>query len=314
MINREKDILPPLPTSVAHARVPSWDLTDLVHRNCPSCRCDTPSHLVTRADNLVVARCEQCSMMYLPDTPSAGELEKFYSSYGDFKHITYSKLSSFQCFKSSLAHPYIRILEKLCGLRGKALLEVGCAFGHFLQLARYKGASVHGIELDCAALKHLSHLEIHAMERIPKGAVYDIACAFQILEHLADPETFIADIADALVDDGALLLSVPNGGEAEHVGRGWVGFRVDFEHLNYFTVRTIGELLMKQGLYIENIWTHTQPLLQRATNEPSHDGWISRVISAAASRLRPVQPDSNCGSFVLTVLARKVSKIKSVHT
>ena len=96
------------------------------------------------------------------------------------------------------------------------LLEVGSGAGAFVEQCQAAGieaigletnpvacqeANAHGIPTECLALS----------EYVRQGRpAVDAVCAFQVLEHLADPLRFFEDCEAALRRRGLLLLSVPN--------------------------------------------------------------------------------------------------------
>jgi SAM-dependent methyltransferase len=171
-----------------------------------------------------------------------------------------------------------------------------------LQIARACGARVRGVELDRAAQEYLASIGIETSGELNGQENADIVTALQVIEHLEDPRKFLARVSQNLVKDGRLLLSLPNGGEFEQVGAAWIGFRVDLEHFNYFSVKTLARLLQSEGLYVEHAWTHTQPQICRAGAPRDADRllWGLLPLSARTSRVM------RCGGFVLTVLARKI--------
>lgn len=298
--------VPPLPTSVRAARLPCWNATELLRRHCPVCGSDSAIVLVRRPDDLTVSRCSRCQMLYLAEIPSPEALSRFYSGYAVYKNYTSTRLSRLQLMRQSAADPYISILRATGGIRAQRLLEIGCSYGRFLQLARYKGAEVAGVEVDAVALKHVVSSGIRATSQIPESGEADIVCAFQVMEHLADPASFVRSVAASLSPDGRFLVTLPNGGEAESRGHTWIGFRVDFEHVNYFTESSLGNLLGRFGLLVEHAWMYAQPEVSR--DEVANSGLarrLSRVFDAATKRSqRPHFPD---GTFVLAALARKAS-------
>ena len=60
---------------------------------------------------------------------------------------------------------------------------------------------------------------------------------------------------------GRLLLSCPNAEDVSRIGRPWIGFRVDLEHLNYFNVATISALLERHDLFVACYWETSQPAI-----------------------------------------------------
>jgi 2-polyprenyl-3-methyl-5-hydroxy-6-metoxy-1,4-benzoquinol methylase len=243
-------------------------------------------------------------MIYLPDTPSLTDIDEFYNAYGNFKGFQGRHLSKTNWFIRSFFNPFVNILNSSGGLSGKRLLDVGCSYGDFLQLVKRRGAKIQGVELDGHALAHLKSVDIPASNQMPVNQQFDIVCAFQILEHLVDPDDFIAKLSDLLVEDGRLLLTLPNGGEAEQIGSSWIGFRVDYEHLNYFSSRSLSALLIKNNLYVENVWTYSHPGVSRVSVEPNRMlSKLNRMINIYLER----EPDVIKGNFVLAVMARKVN-------
>lgn len=298
--------LPALPASVPAGKLPGWDLSRTVHRACPVCGAEAATPICIRPDALEVSRCGQCAMHYLADIPTDKELERFYARYAGYKG--YQPKGAIQSWLTSWLDPLVRILDSTGGVAGRSILEVGSSYGTFLERCRRRGATPLGaVELDADARAHLSRTGIRAEPDVPTGAEWDVICAFQVLEHLTDPAAMVAKMASALKPDGRLLLAVPNGGELEVTGPTWVGFRVDLEHLNYFSSKTLAQLLSQHGLFVEQFWLHTQPAITRGDGAASSGlarlqqlGTKALHKAAEWTRLVPT------GTFVLTLLARRV--------
>lgn len=300
--------LPPLPSTVRAGRVPRWPLDRLLHRSCPVCAADTPRAFCRRPDQLVVACCAACGMYYLPEIPSESDVQAFYQNYGEYKGLRPSPEPRWRrWFPWQQPHPFLEILLQTGGLAGLRLCEVGCTYGYFLRKCRIAEAHVTGVEWDEHALAYLRGLGIPAHKSIPEDASFDIVCAFQLIEHLADPGGFLADVARRLTSDGRLLLALPNGGEVDRIGPGWIGFRLDLEHFNYFSTRTLSALLQRHDLCLEQVWEYMQADLPRADAPPVRRGRAARLLASAWNRFGqgPYHLD---GTYILCTLARKVSR------
>jgi len=103
-------------------------------------------------------------------------------------------------------------------LEGKAALDVGCGAGLLAEPLARLGAKVTAVdaapELIEAARAHSAgqRLEIDyraaAVEQIE--GQFDLITAMEVIEHVADPASFLGAIAARLAPDGLLILSTPN--------------------------------------------------------------------------------------------------------
>lgn len=301
----------PLPIMNARVRagaIPDWNRRNLVHRPCPACLGDSPICHVVRPDELTVHRCRDCEMLYLADVPSPDEVTAFYARYSGFKHLRPQPRNWLTNWFRRQADPYARILEETGGLKGRRLVDIGCAYGDFLQSARAGGAQTYGVDLDESAVRFVSSLGISMAADVTQFShPFEIATAFQLLEHLADPNGFLDQIADRMVDDGRLLIAVPNGGDAETVGPGWIGFRVDLEHFNYFTAATMSRLLIRHGFYVERHWEFSQPQVPRHDLHTPTTSFLKQGLRKCGERMfAAIYPESRMcyqGQFVIAVLA-----------
>ncbi len=98
---------------------------------------------------------------------------------------------------------------------GAKVCEVGAGLGLFR--AHIPHADYIGLEFSEAALQHAAANGILLLRRDVEGfaaehpGAYDVACAFQVLEHVADPLSFIAALVKLTKPGGKILLSTPNG-------------------------------------------------------------------------------------------------------
>jgi SAM-dependent methyltransferase len=110
---------------------------------------------------------------------------------------------------------------------GDAVLEVGCGSGRF---ARFLPQPVRYVGLDtntgAVARAQASGLDVRVQElaEFANGnqGGFNMVCAFQVLEHLPDPTTFLGTLASLLRSGGLAVISVPAddsfvGGELNNV-------------------------------------------------------------------------------------------------
>jgi hypothetical protein len=106
-----------------------------------------------------------------------------------------------------------------------------------------------------------------------------------LVEHPVEPFTLLRRAASLLKAGGRLAIWTPNGGAAGHeaaTAERWVGFRVDLEHLQYFSPRTIQILASKLGLHIDHLETTGYPGLSGIDRLPAKNGASGNSLVKAA--------------------------------
>lgn len=119
---------------------------------------------------------------------------------------------------------FTRAAEFLKAQACGSILEVGCGSGAFLKVARQMGLSAEGIDLNSAAIAQAQAGGLDAStntmeEVVSTGKRYAAACAFQVLEHVARPAEFIAELVELVEPGGYVIFCTPDGD-------GWLGRRL----------------------------------------------------------------------------------------
>jgi 2-polyprenyl-3-methyl-5-hydroxy-6-metoxy-1,4-benzoquinol methylase len=304
-----------IPAARVHVGVvPEWNLDDLVTRGCPVCGEDDSETVCRRPDGLDVESCRNCEMLFVARIPSEHQLAAFYSTYASHKGYSKGQPRSWLARVAACAQDlYIEALEQTGGLFGRSVLEIGCSTGNFLELVAFKGGRPAGVEIDTRAREEAESRGFSVSSILPSSGQYDVTCAFQVIEHLAKPGEMLGVMRSLTKPEGRVILGVPNAAEFSRLGRDWLGFRVDLEHFNYFTIKTLASLLRRHGLLVEHFWEHRQPHVVRTDIEsvpgPSTRGarLRARIDREAVALLRALRPPPERfleGTFVLSLLAR----------
>lgn len=103
-------------------------------------------------------------------------------------------------------------------LDGRSALDVGCGAGLLAEPLARLGAKVTAIdaspELIAAAVAHADGQGLEIDYRVAAvedaGGTYDLVTSMEVIEHVADPASFVKALAARLAPGGLMILSTPN--------------------------------------------------------------------------------------------------------
>lgn len=141
------------------------------------------------------------------------------------------------------------------------LLEIGAAYGFFLDLAR-SCFDVIGYEVNSVAVRHASEelkLDVRRGDFLQAGlddvgGQFDVAVMWDVIEHLERPDHFLQKIAAFSKPGAWLYLTTGDIGSllARYRGRKWRMIHPP-SHLHYFDRQTIAMLLNRCGFEVQGI-------------------------------------------------------------
>jgi SAM-dependent methyltransferase len=180
---------------------------------------------------------------------------------------------------------------------GARLLEIGCAYGFFLELARTVYPGSVGVDLSPGAVAYARGRGLDAregdLESLHLRGSFDAVCLWDTIEHLPSPDTTLQQGCALLEPGGWLFLSTGDAGALlpRLQGRGWRQLHPP-THLFYFTRPSLRALCRRLGLETVRFGTvrvyrrlsSVFKALARPRGKP-----FSTSLAAGALRLSPVR-------------------------
>lgn len=194
----------------------------------------------------------------------------------------------------------------LVPLTARKLLDVGCGAGGLsANLKARQTVEVHGVELVEKAADHArkyidqvwnSTIE-EALPNLP-DKYYDCIVIADVLEHLLDPWTVLAELKNKLAEGGKLVASIPNiqnWGVLSELIQGKWDYRsegiLDRTHLRFFTRKSVEELFWNAGFRIAALTT--------TSRGPALTGALMDSFACAGLSAKSLEQDSQAFQFLV---------------
>ena len=180
------------------------------------------------------------------------------------------------------------------GLRPGTALDIGAAGGGNTRVLRRAGWSVSALEYgadgaEVAAERGLSVVRGDATALPVADDSLDLVVAFDVLEHIVDDDTAVAEVRRALRPGGTFLIAVPADPKL------WSDHDVAVDHVRRYTRETLRAVLERNGFELTSM-TSWNVLLRPVV--------ALRRRKASGSDLETVHPVVNLGLRAIVTVER----------
>lgn len=227
---------------------------------CPACgRSDWRADL--DAGEYALVRCG-CGLRALDRDPDAADaLMDNESMYGGEEYNAW-----YRSMEDVLKARYADDLNEIeARIKPGSILDIGCSYGWFLQVAQSRGWTVTGVEATDVTAKVARDggidVRTGTLEEIGfADASFDVVCLWDVLEHVPQIDGFLAEIRRVLKPGGILALQSPNIASvmARQAGRGWSWLLLP-HHVWHFTPATMRSTLEQRGFQVQRVYTWEPP-------------------------------------------------------
>jgi SAM-dependent methyltransferase len=224
---------------------------------CPACDRPTPQRRLYAKNGCDILRCAACGLGRSEAAnfdPAAYYTESYFSGRHADGYADY--LGTEPVLRREFART-VDFIRRHCA--GGRLLELGCAYGFFLQEAK-RSFEVSGIEIASDAAAHCRRAGLNVLTGVADAATlaslgtFDVIVLLDVVEHLPDPRATLTLCARQLNPGGIIVLTTGDFASlyARLAGPRW-RLMTPPQHLWFFTPASIERLANVLALRLQSL-------------------------------------------------------------
>lgn len=224
-------------------------------RSCNLCG-SGEARLEYEIDGFHIVRCSLCDLIYVAEEVRNQELAAYYSEayYTGGQNKGYADYIGRRELRKAYFRSAMPMIKYYLAAKVPRVLDVGCATGFFLEVAREQGWEAQGVEVSVYAAEYARSrlgLDVRtgtlAEVKLPP-CTFDLITFWDVIEHVPDPFETLTLAHDLLRPDGLVIISTGDisGVTARFYGRRWA-LLAPPGHLFYFSRRTLFSMLQRTG-------------------------------------------------------------------
>ncbi len=221
-------------------------------KKCPVCSSSANEEFV-EVDGYSVLRCRTCATDFVAPTPSDKQLKEYYDRADWFEGGERGGYGSYDSQTDGSPDWLVKLFDEIeAGKTAPAILDIGCAYGTHLALAKERGWACFGVEPSEHARKtaqdrHRGIFIAETIEEIPPHK-FDLILMLEVIEHLGDPYPMFYEMfaKGQISPETVIAITTPNARSWAALSdpAGWE-FRHPPSHLTFYSALTFTTLLKR---------------------------------------------------------------------
>ena len=242
----------------------------------------------------VLVLCKYCGLVRAKDKYFQTNTRKLYTKQY-FNGIDYADYSAEESALKKNFQNRIKILSRYKA-KGK-ILDIGCAYGYFLDVAKREGYVPLGVELDASIARHAtrnSNCKVFVGDFMSiniKKESYDVVCMLDTIEHFKKPELYLEKAKKILKRNGILAIETGDiGALLPRVQKRKWRLITPPTHLYYFSKKSLAKLLETRGFkVVEFRYVTFHRTLGQTIYRLSRNSHVSHLLKPLSKLSYPLQ-------------------------
>ena len=208
---------------------------------------------------------KECGFMRVEPYPTQNELKGYYEGtyfdQGDL--VKHDYLNDELIYRVTYLKYIDSIFKNIEKKDNISVLEYGCGVGSFIRsllTSRYDNCIelINGVDISNTAIKMASnHTKSQKVYFYPLDEFifpvkkYDLVASLEVIEHIPNVQKIVKKMSESINQGGIIFLTTPNYNSFEQrvFKKNWRLFCPP-EHINYFTKKTLSNILNENGLKV----------------------------------------------------------------
>ncbi len=191
--------------------------TEQVKLSCTQCESDSFKFWGKEYTGIQIVKCDKCQLRLVSPREEMETLEGEVYSHDNWEEEN-AKFRDLQKQKNAFTYDYLSLMKAMEFNKAEApsILDIGAGRGGFLLMAKASGFdNVTGLDINPVNKPQLEKFDIPLIVGhvdSPELDTYDVINAQHVLEHVADPRSFLLRVKKLLKPNGVAHIVVPNEG------------------------------------------------------------------------------------------------------
>ncbi|HEY7087508.1 MAG TPA: class I SAM-dependent methyltransferase [Tepidisphaeraceae bacterium] len=247
-------------------------MIDLTRVPCPVCGQTDNNQILHRTTypehhypgTFTLYRCRGCGLIFNSPRLDLDELARLYGrNYYFFLRKDSREFSRIV----SMYQRTVALIDNdgLVSHSARRSLDVGCGRGYFPAVLKRLGWDAAGVEISPEAAEYAKSKfgldvftgTIEQYRTSPSARQFPLVTAIDVIEHVPDPQAFIAAAAACVEPGGWLIIDTPNGAAQNITSQGvaWKGFNPF--HIYLFSIDNLAGILSRHGMGVDRSFSYS---------------------------------------------------------